>query len=175
MEMEMTYSFEDLPTTNQNIRTQKIMLNGRQVAVLEHLSHHSKFDQTPRDWRVFRLSDRRQVQPWPLNSALLLEMAQRRIQTIDQSLFDDIESREWSVVAHTVYGYRYFVGMSEDYPSLQDVPRLQTMADAGRFFDEIVKDCSIYMPSQGDALKRIELVNFTNLKEVVRAYNLVPQ
>lgn len=167
----MTYSFEDLPTTNQNIRTQKIMLNGRQVAVLEHLSHHSKFDQTPRDWRVFRLSDRRQV----LNSAQSLEMAQRHIQALDPAIFDDIESREWTVVAHTVYGYRYFVGMSEDYPSLQDIPCLQTMADAGRFFDEIAKDRSIYLPSQGDALTRIELVNFTNLKEVVRAYNLVPQ
>lgn len=171
----MAYVFEDLPATHTNVRTQKILLNGRQVAVLEHLSHHTQFDGNDRDWRVFRLSDRKQVHPWKVVTALSLEKAQQLIQGIPASVFDDIESREWTVVVHTVYGYRYFLGESEDHPSLQDIPRLQTMADAGRSFDEIVKDRSIYMPSRGDALARVELVNFTNLKEVVRVRDLTPQ
>lgn len=170
----MPYTFEDLPTSKPNTQARKVMLNGRQVAVLEHLSHHLEFDHGSRDWRVFRLSDRHQVQTWPTATALTLEMAQRRIQEIPSPVFDDIELCEWTVVVHTVYGYRYFLGESEDYPALKSVPRLQTMADAGRSFDEIVKDRSVYMPSKGDALARVELVNFTNLKEVVRVRDLTP-
>jgi hypothetical protein len=173
-EIVMPYTFEDLPTSKPNTLACKVLLNGQQVAVMEHLSHHMQFDGNQRDWRVFRLSDRKQVQPWKVITELTLEKAQRLVQDIPSSTFDDIESREWTVVVHTVYGYRYFLGVSEDYPSLEKMPRLQTMADAGRSFDEIVKNRSIYMPSQGDALARVELVNYTNLKEVVRVRDLTP-
>jgi hypothetical protein len=90
----MAYTFEDLPSTQPSIRAIKVMLGGRQVAVLECLSHHMHYQGNDSDWRLFRVSDRAQINDWPIMQPHRLEDVQRLVQAMDPSIFHKPASQQ---------------------------------------------------------------------------------
>lgn len=96
----MTYTFETLPSRSPSFHAEKIMHDGVQVGVLLHLQASDQ-----QDWRVFRLIDDNQINPWDIHTRQSLEQAKRGVQSIDPEMFGAKHAKTWSVVSNTAYGY----------------------------------------------------------------------